>query len=180
MATIKGSHSFRKFLTLATGFISGLSLSSSYLAAASEVAVAQQLSPNLLRNASFEQGLQYWDGPARATGLHSCESGQAQGGKCYAWFEDPSGESIFQDIQGDFSGKYRASVFVKGGPGTLVVWRWCRGRDAAADHVDFGASPGWKRVTVVTNPQGCEKLKFEVYLKGSRNSVDNAGLYSTF
>lgn len=77
MVKVKDSHPFRKFLILATGLISSLTLSSSFWMTVSGVVVAQPQSPNLLRNASFEQGLQYWDGPASATGVYSCQSGQA-------------------------------------------------------------------------------------------------------
>lgn len=165
------SLSFKPLKFLVVGLISSLTVFS--------VVAAVAQSGNLLKNGSFEQGLQNWDGPASVNGNYDC-SGGAYYGECFAWFEDPNGESIAQEFDGNFSGKYRASVYVKGGPGTLAVWQWCGGQPPQSDSVNFDSSSSWKRVTVDTNPQGCNKIKFEVYLKGKINRLDRASLYPIF
>lgn len=158
-----------KFLVI--GLISSLTVFS--------VVAAVAQSRNLLKNGSFEQGMQNWDGPASVNGNYDC-SGGSRRGNCYAWFEDSNSESILQDFDGNFSGKYRASVYVKGGSGSLAVWRWCGGQPPKADSVNFDSSSSWKRVTVDTNPQGCNKIRFEVYLTGNINRLDDASLYPIF
>lgn len=154
-----------------TGLISSLTVFS--------VVVAVAQSGNLLKNGSFDRppGLQFWNGPAKVDGDVDC-SGGAYDGNCYAWFQDAEGETIYQDFNSNFSGKYRASVYVKNdlSGGGLTLWRWCGGQ-LKADDKAFTSSSTWKRVIVESNIQGCNKLRVEVYLPNGISRVDRASLY---